>query len=531
MLRTLNILFRVQTSSTVNVLVYYIRKLPLLSKLITTSVYGNHRLKRFIAIFARLIIILGRFLLSIAYVGLLLYVPVIIGGAAEEQQLAQFIHLFVIISFIVASFSNAIILETKRSKYVAIKLLRMSPIRYTKTMLTYKYVMFFICLTTAMLLFGSLLGGSALQLLQLTLAATLWRVLCEYGHLQYFVKTERVLIKQNGIIWTVFFVGFAAAYAPIFLQQTPFTAAMVMHWAVLAIIVAAGLFATFALARYPDYRTIVNAATQKDDPLLNFSQLMVDANKASVASKDSDYAMERTPQHQFRSKQGYAYLNALFFARHRSLIRRPVNTRLQAIGIIGLLGAVLALTIEELAPYATDIGSIIALLPLAMFYISIGEKLCKAMFYHCDLSLLRYRFYRAAAPQHFRIRLFSIMGKNITIAIALCVALTVFYYAAGGTLWQEVLMLALSIIVLSLFFSMHHLLMYYVFQPYTTELNLRNPYFFFVTMIVSGACGAALFIRVPVPTFTVALLSITIIYYVVVWLLVHRFGERTFRIK
>lgn len=45
------------------------------------------------------------------------------------------------------------------------------------------------------------------------------------------------------------------------------------------------------------------------------------------------------------------------------------------------------------------------------------------MFYNCDLSLLRYGFYRNAAYEHFRIRFGKVLGLNLSIAAALGVSL------------------------------------------------------------------------------------------------------------
>src|SRR5690606_29962928 len=144
MFRTLYNLLAIQTSTIINVLVYYVRKLPFIRKLISTNFYANHSAKKSIAIIVWIFIILAKFALSAAYVGLILYLPVVqFGGMlSKEAQLQQFIHMFFLISFIVSGVSSAAMLEPKRSKYIAIKLLRMSPVRYMKTTLSYKYIMF-----------------------------------------------------------------------------------------------------------------------------------------------------------------------------------------------------------------------------------------------------------------------------------------------------------------------------------------------------------------------------------------------------
>lgn len=535
MLRTLYTLLAIQTSSMINVLVYYVRKLPLVRKLITSNFYANHKTKKRIAALVWIFIILGRFMLSTAYVGLLLYLPVVQLGEAlsEETQLHQFIHLFFLISFVVSGVSSATMLEPKRGKYIAIKLLRMSPVRYMKTILSYKYVMYFVYLLPALLWFGSTLGGSMTQLVLLTVAATLWRVLWEYLHLKLFEKTNIILIKKTAIVWLVVIVGYAVAYLPLVFQSIPIAGSILYSFPTMIVIIAAGLFAAIQLARYPGYRAVVDNATKRDDPLLNIGQMVTDANKTSVSSKDSDYLSSLNDSDKHKSKEGYAYLNALFFARHRSLINRPLNIRLAIIGILGVVGVIGTLMFEQMAVFlSTNLGVLFPILVLTMLYLSVGEKMCKAIFYNCDLSLIRYTFYRKASIQHFRIRLYKVMGQNISIGATLGAVLTLIFLIAGGEIFsQDVFMIWICILTLSIFFSIHHLFMYYIFQPYTTELNVKNPYFQIVNIVVGIASGLSLFIRVPSNIFTLIVFTFTLLYFIITLNLIGKYGSRTFRVK
>lgn len=535
MLRTLSIILAIQTSSTTNLLIYYIRKLPLLNKLITTKLYANLRMKKYFAVFARLLLILIGFLLSFAYVGLMLYVPATGFGQelSSDGAFRQFVHQLFMLSFVVAGVSMAIILEPKRNKYVAVKLLRMPPARFMKATLCYKYVMYFIYLLPAMLVFGSLLNGSIIQLTLLTLCTAMWRVLCEVLHLKYYEKTGNILIRQNILIWPVIILGYILAYLPLSLQHTPITSAWLLHYSSVAIIILLGIYAIVKLARYPAYRSIVDAATKRDDPLLDLGQMISDANKTSVQSKGDDYSLERVGSDTFKGQKGHAYLNAIFFARHHSLIKRPMNIRLAVIGGIGLLTIIALSLIETLGDMiVTNMGLATSILALAMFYLSVGEKMCKAMFFHCDLSLLRYRFYRESTFAHFRIRLYKITGQNLAIAIALGAVLTIIYYVAGGhPFTANMIMIWVSIIMLSIFFSIHHLFLYYILQPYTTELNVKNPLFTVLTMIISFVCGISLFIQTPIPLYTAIVLILTVLYFTAALVLVRTYGSKTFRVK
>ena len=173
-----------------------------------------------------------------------------------------------------------------------------------------------------------------------------------------------------------------------------------------------------------------------------------------------------------------------------------------------------------------------SILPIAMSFLTVGETTCRAMFYHCDISLTRYSFYRSAAYEHFMIRLRKMIGQNMQIAAVTGGALTLLSFTSGGDLLQwDTVRLWLSIIGLAVFFTIHHLFLYYIFQPYSTDLNVKNPLYFIVSMVVSAACGAAVFIPLPPVIFTSVILMLTLVYLVVAAVSVRKYAHRTFRVK
>ncbi len=535
MFRTVNTLLSIRTSTTVNLLFYYIQKLPLMGKLIKESAYANLKLKKTISVIAVLLTLLWGFMTRLAYVGILVYLPVVSLGAGvtEDQTLRQFVHILAMISVLVASVSSVTVLEPKREKYVAVKLMRLSPTRYMKASLGYRYVTFFIYLLPVLLLFSTRVGGTAAQAVLLAALITLWRIVAEYAHLKLFEKTGLVLVTHNAIVWSVIALGYAAAYVPLLFQWAPPTETVLLSWPTCLVIAAGGLWAAVRLARYSKYREAVDAATKRDDPLLNLGKMMSEAEKKSVRVKDSDYKVESGQQNKLESKKGYAYLNALFFVRHRSLIRGPVNKRLTLIGAAAVVGVILMLLFrEQVQQFGWGMERVFPFLALVMYFMAVGEKICKTMFYNCDLSLLRYSYYRHAAYAHFRIRFGKMLGMNLSIAAALGASLTAIAASAGGEWFsRDLLLLWICVVSLSVFFTVHHLFMYYIFQPYSTELNVKNPLYYLLNMAVSSACGLSLVLRVPSSRLTAVIFTVTVVYLLLAIVLVRRYGHRTFRVK
>ncbi|MHA6480675.1 hypothetical protein ACX1C1_01855 [Paenibacillus sp. strain BS8-2] len=536
MLSMFRTLLAIRTSIGANLLLYYVQKLPFAGKLIKNSVYSNLELKRVISVVALLLTWLWGFILRFAYVGLLLYLPVVViagDGWTQEQRLGQFLYMFFIISYIIAAVSGASALEPKREKYIAVKLMRLSPAKYMRSTMVYRYVTFGIFMLPAMLVCATLLGASVLEALMLTMMITSWRLLAEYGHLKLFEKTGMVLIKHTVIVWAVILVGYVAAYAPLFLDKLPLTGAFMLKLPFFIVVVLAGAYAAVRLLGYSHYREAVDAATKRDDPLLNIGVMMSDAQKKSVASKDGDYNLRLDREDWKGKKEGHAYLNALFFLRHRSLISNPVRQRLAIIGAFGVAGALLmTLLRERMEQLDWSLEQILPYLVLTMYFFSVGEKICKAMFYNCDLSLMRYGFYRSAAYQHFMIRLGKIAGWNLLIAAAMGLSLTAVGAAAGVVRFDaELLILWISVITLSQFYTIHHLFMYYFFQPYSTELNVKNPLYFVANMGVSLLSGLSIIWSGAAVPFMVVIVLATLLYLAAALVLVRKFGSRTFRVK
>lgn len=68
-------------------------------------------------------------------------------------------------------------------------------------------------------------------------------------------------------------------------------------------------------------------------------------------------------------------------------------------------------------------------------------------------------------------------------------------------------------------------------QPYTTELNMKNPYFGIVNGIVFWICYLSSKIKTPPTYFVVIVLTTTIVYIIIALFSVYRFAPKTFKVK
>lgn len=537
MLRTLSRILDIRSSVAANRLIYYIHKLPIVGRWLPADIYAQVGLKRNLAIALVILIELFKFATKFAYLGLIIYLPIMLLGSelASFQQEKLFIHIFVLMSFWAASCSSAIILEPRRDKYIAVKLMRLAPDHYMKATLTFKYVLFFVQFLPATIYFFHLFGEPAGEAVLFVVLLTAVRIVAELMHALLYERTGTVLVTKQAWVWPLILIGVAGAYVPLLVGQVPNTADLLLNLPAGLAIIIMGVMAGAYLLRYPYYRSVVDAATKRDDPLMNLGKMISDAQIASVQNKDSDYAKLDLRSAQFAGKAGYGYLNAIFFARHKRFIVQPMYKRL------AIIGALFAAAIGYAWWRPEAVGNLLEQpadwLPftvLGMYFLSIGDQLCKALFYHCDVKLLRHAFYREprAIMANFRIRLGRMLLLNLLPAAAVCAGFAVLAFSAGIQ-WgaMDYAAILVSIASLALLFTMHHLFMYYFFQPYSSELNIKSPFFLIANSLVSALCYLGLLIPGTAGQFMLAVVVVAAAYSAAAFLLVRRFGSRRFRVR
>ena len=112
-----------------------------------------------------------------------------------------------------------------------------------------------------------------------------------------------------------------------------------------------------------------------------------------------------------------------------------------------------------------------------MYAINRGTNFTQALFMNCDHSLLTYSFYKQPnfILRLFQIRLREIMKINAVPALVIGGGLALILFVTGGTDNPlNYVVLVVSIICMSMFFSIHYLTIYYLLQPYNAGTELKS---------------------------------------------------------
>ena len=536
---TITTMWRLQATTWANRLIYYAQRLPLLRQFVSERAYAAVGAKRTAGIAAVVLMLVFGLGSSLLYFGAMMALPLHLWAAewVADDRRALFVHMYFCLSAVMAAVSSAKVLEPTKIKYTAVRLMRIAPTRYMRATLIYRYATFFAYQLVAMLVIGRSLGITVLQAILLVGAVTLWRVGTEWLHLALYRSSGVVLVKKMGTVMLVTLLAAALAYLPL----TPvdlipaFGDTILRQHPILALFLLFGAVTGYVLLRKTDYTAAVREATNRDDPLLNMERVFTDAHKSSVQASVKDYSdlqpFKPSDKEEATRKKGYAYAHQIFMTRHRSLIRGPLRKRLAIIGIIGVVFTTMAVLMADTLPVAS-LEEFVPFVILVMLYFAMGDHLCKTWFYHCDMPLMRYPFYRKDAVQHFRLRLGHLLRMNVLIGTSLAAVLTVaVLIVSGGQVPDFLLPLWLLTLSLAVFFSVHHLMLYYLLQPYTTELNTKNPFFFLINTLFSGAFVGTMLLGPNLWILAAVVAALSVTYLLSASPLVSRFADRRFRVK
>ncbi len=548
-LTTLLTILRVNTCTAINRIIFYFRKLPLIGQILPESAYGFGDIKSV----ATLISNACRALTKLVYVGLYLlcfFLPAVllIQDTISGNQYLEFavlVNVFLGMNLLAGAVQKNTFTATDEEKYLFIKLMRMPARQYSVAKFWMAHLgnalSFVVLFPILALLLGYSVGKAVL------LSFFLLSAHCAIDAFDLLVinrikNTKRYLgiFKTTGTL-----LGILIAYLPLFfLAEEQFGRNWVLGvervlFSIPGILLFLILFVIsyLIITKFQGYQEVFAKTFRMDNLLAVSGKSAQQMRFSDVSLKDEDFAKNQGRDTGIQGKKGYAYLNSLFFLRHRRMMVRPLLIRLGIIGatfLVGLGGCLFFPVVKAGIEHFFQSSLALPIFVFLMYTLSMGERICRAMFKNCDISLLRYPFYRKKEVllKNFRIRLLSVIRLNGILALAICLG-TILLFLLPGMVWNltDQLLFCLTILLLSVFFSVHYLFLYYVFQPYTTELGIKNPFFNILNTAVYVACYLCLQLDTVPSSFVWIVLTATTVYIIIALVLVYHFAPKTFRVK
>ena len=132
----------------------------------------------------------------------------------------------------------------------------------------------------------------------------------------------------------------------------------------------------------------------------------------------------------------------------------------------------------------------------------------------------------------FVIRLREIVKINALPALTIAVGLALILYCSGGTdNWSNYLILILSLLCMSIFFSVHYLTIYYLLQPYNAGTELKSGMYSIIMMLTYLCCFILMQLRITIQIFGLMMIAFSLVYCAVACVLVYKLAPKTFRIR
>ena len=436
-------------------------------------------------------------------------------------------HLLVFLTLIGGIFNNNL-LNGGRDAYYAVILLRMDARRYTLSAYGYYLLKTAVGFLAAALLVGHLILRQGLALCLLTPVLVCGVKLLSAGlELRHFHR--RGILprdeKRFSLLQGTSVLLLAAAYLPPLLLNRALPSAAV--YAVCGLAAAGGAWGAVYLLHFSGYRRVYRHLFTADVSLLSGNDPQA-AARETQAQYQSKLTLDAGPDSR---KTGCARFNELFVRRNYRLLMRPARRT-----AVIAPGCAACLALPEIA--AAINGALVPALPmmlLLMYFINRGNTVTQILFFNCDSSMLSYRFYRQPRVilGIFTARLKSLTAINLLPTAVIALGLPLLLLCSGGTdTPTDYLVLPLAILAMSVFFSVHYLVLYYLLQPYTAGLeNTRFGYrlitgltYFVCYMIYANVHGATM-------AFGIGMIVFAAVYVAAALLLAYRLAPRTFKLR
>ena len=520
--KTLRISFSLRNAYKVNSILYSLRQLPLIKRLLPASLYGSKGLNRFAAVLAAIWELLSAFLGKYLYFLIMLSLP--LNAYQTGAKAEAFLHILLCLS-VIGSLFNTYLFNPTKEKYYAVILMRMDARQYALVDYAYNMVKLLVGFLAFGMLFGLAWGVPVWLCLLAPFFVSGLKMIAAVCQLATYEKTGRAVNENNPgkFQWIAAAVLLAAAYG------LPALGLLPPLWFAAAVMLAVVLTGAVALKKIVRFQHFRACYQQILHPAVN-----VQAAAAASRRMQHDRMISADTAVTSR-KKGFEYFNELFVKRHRKLLWKS------SLRLTGICAAILCVAVAGafLSPeFGRQAGIFLSeKLPWFVFFmylINRGTGFTQALFMNCDHSLLTYSFYKRPkfVLKLFRLRLWEIMKVNLLPACTVGLGITALYLACPGRANLLVCAVyAVSIPALSIFFSVHYLTLYYLVQPYNAGTELKSATYQIAMWGTYLVCFFLMNLEIPALAFGITVIAFCLAYCAVSCVLVYKMAPRTFRLR
>ncbi len=515
--------FKLKNTYRVNTIIYSIREFPFIKNILPNTLYRNKGLKIFGNIISILIEIIGTFLGKILF---LLSLIASIFIFYNNFNCDYFIHIFTLLS-IGGGLLNTYLFNPTKDKYYALILMNMDARKYTLSNYFYSLLKVLIGYLPFMILLSFFMDLPLYIALLLPIYVVMIKMIVVNFSLYDYKKNKKATNENipTKIVWIGIIILLALSYG---LPYISFIINSYIFTFIFIISLILGIYSFIKIYTFKDYKKMYR------EILTSPSMNAIKKNNTEIVKenvlKQIEYKDNTTS-----NKKGFAYLQELFVKRHSKILTK--SAKKQTIVLLIIL-AIAIISIELNSELNNSINKILlTYLPyfvFIMYLLNRGTTITQAMFMNCDHSLLTYRFYRTPSVilGMFKERLKTLISINLLPASIIAIGLPLLLFLTGGTdNYFNYIILFISIIAMSIFFSIHYLVMYYLLQPYTVNTEIKSSTYRIVQALTYFICYYMINLRLPTFYFGLLMTLFCIIYSIIALILAYKLAPKTFKLR
>ena len=519
MFNILKMTYKIDITYAINSFIYSIKHFPILKDLFPDdSLYKSTKAKSIIRLLG-LTLSTAR---MIFYKVLYFWIIYLLATTITPENISQTIlHIYFIFT-VIGMFINNKILSTSTKKYFAIVLFNMNAKEFMKASLWKDIITNFI-LHSICLFF--LIKSPVIFLF--TIFLSLVRIIGERINLLYYKKYKLPITYNYLIYWTVVIIGILSCLLP----KINITVSSLLLIVLDIIFLPIAILSYNSLRKINDYKLIYKRINTKK-AALNSNQAKEKSRKAMIEIKDKD---KKIDEKKLKNKKGYDLFNTIFFERHKEILLRSAKWFATISLFIIIVIAILIVTSTTLQKKCNSfLLNNISWFIIVMYFINRGSIITQAMFYNCDHSMLTFNFYRnpKVILNIFKTRILTVTKINLIPAIILAIGLPILLYISGGTPnILDYISIPIFILTLSMFFSVHYLVIYYLFQPYDKNMKMKSITYSLISAITYVVAYSFTDFKMSTTIFSIIAIIATVLYSVIAVIIVYKKAPETFKIK
>lgn len=530
MWKTFKISRRIKNTYTTNSIIHSLKSIPVIGKFLPVELYGIGALKTFAGVLATIWNILKIFLGKLLFTALVFVVPLIISEAHPERMGSAFIHVFVLWTLI-GTYLNTVMFNSDINDYYAVIQLNIDARKYILSNYVYAMLRIVVGYLPFTVLFGTVFCNLPVSI---TLTLPLFVVLAKTVMCWIYIKLYDITGKFptasiSGWISIPLTIALAAAA-----YILPFTDLGLIseniYYIILMVTVIFGIACIIMLFRYNNFWAFYRQ-------FLNESQSEVSKAKTNAVNVTAENNRKYIGHNLdiVSNKKGFEYLNDLFIKRHFKLLMKPVL--IISLGAAAIFAAMIVLSLFDLE-LRTDINkavfSIMSVSLFIMYIISRGQAFTQALFINCDHCLLTFPFFKEPKSilKLFSIRLKSLVKINLIPAVVISTGMLAVILFTGGTEYPVYyVLIPFTIIMMSIFFSVHYMTIYYLLQPYTASTQIKCAAYTFINMLTYMVCYIFMQLELNPLPMSIVVSIFCVIYCIAACVLVYKYAAKTFKIR